>query len=129
MMNDTAMVSSTVRSSPVHDGQQSRLTAVGKRQGLSHRLRMWPKKRAKTRLRIVSLNVGTVTEKSRELADMLDRRRLDIACVQETQWKGSNPREIRDVYKLLSTPQTVLQIGHRVLSVSKKMSPSNSVEV
>ena len=109
MMNDTAMVSSTVRSSPVRDGQQSRLTAVGKRQGLSHRLRMWPKKRANTRLRILSVNVGTMKGKSRELADMLDKRRLYIACVQDTQWKGSKPREIRDVYKLLSTPQTVLQ--------------------
>ena len=100
MMNDTAMDTSTVRSSPVSDGQQSRLTAVGKRQGLSYRLRMWPKKRAKTRLRILSLNVGTMTGKSRELAEMLDSRRIDIACVQETKWKGSKAREIRDGYKL-----------------------------
>ena len=95
----TWLDTSTVRLSPVSDGQQSRLTAVGKRQGLSHRLRMWPKKRAKTRLRILSLNVGTTTGKSRELADMLDRRSIYIysciACVQ-----GSKAREIGDGYKL-----------------------------
>ena len=55
-MNDTAMDTSTVRSSPVSDGQQRRLTAVGKRLGLPHKLRMWPKKRIKTRLQILSLN-------------------------------------------------------------------------
>ena len=99
MMNDTAMDTSTVRSSSVSDGQQSRLTAVGKRQGLPHKLRMWPKKRVKTRLRIFSLNLGTMTGKSRELAEMLDRRKIDIACVQETKWKESQAREIRDGYK------------------------------
>ena len=82
------------------DGQQSRLTAVVKRQGLSHRLRVWPKKRrVKTRLRIYSLNLGTMTVKSRERAEMLDRRKIDIACVQETKWKESQAREIRDGYK------------------------------
>ena len=28
--------------------------------------------------------------KSQELSEMLDRRRIDIACVLETKWKGSN---------------------------------------
>ena len=65
MMNDTAMDTSTVRSSPVSDGQQSRLTGVGKRQGLPHKLRLWPKKRVKTILRILSFNVGNMTGKSR----------------------------------------------------------------
>ena len=51
-------------------------------------------------LRILSLNIGTMTGKSRELAEMLDRRRIDIACVQETKWKGSKAREIGDGYKL-----------------------------
>ena len=92
MMNDSAMGTSTVRSSPVSDGQQSHLTAVGKRHWLQHKLRMWPKKRVNTRLRIFSLNVVTMIVNSRELAQMLDRRRIGIACVQETKWKGSKAR-------------------------------------
>ena len=31
---------------------------------------------------------------------MLDRRRIYIACLQETKWKGSKAREIGDGYKL-----------------------------
>ena len=31
---------------------------------------------------------------------MLDRRRIDTVCVQETKWKGSKAREIGDGYKL-----------------------------
>ena len=41
-----------------------------------------------------------MTGKNRELAEMLDRRRIDIACAQETKWKGSKAREIGDGYKL-----------------------------
>ncbi|KAK3543556.1 hypothetical protein QTP70_023887, partial [Hemibagrus guttatus] len=40
-------------------------------------------------LRIGTLNVGTMTGKGRELADMMERRKVDILCVQETRWKGS----------------------------------------
>ena len=40
-------------------------------------------------LRIVTLNIGSMTGKGRELADLLNRRRIDIACVQEIRWKGS----------------------------------------
>lgn len=43
-------------------------------------------------LRIGTLNVGTMT--GRELADMMERRKVDILCVQETGWKGSKARSI-----------------------------------
>ena len=45
-----------------------------------------------TRLRIATLNVGSMTGKGRELAIVLNRRRIDIACVQETRWKGSKAK-------------------------------------
>ncbi|KAK3545620.1 hypothetical protein QTP70_008239 [Hemibagrus guttatus] len=32
--------------------------------------------------------------KGRELADMMERRKVDILCVQETRWKGSKARSI-----------------------------------
>ncbi|KAK3556181.1 hypothetical protein QTP70_005581 [Hemibagrus guttatus] len=52
-------------------------------------------------LRIGTLNVGTMTGKGRELADMMERRRVDILCVQETRWKGSKARSIGAGFKLL----------------------------
>ncbi|KAK3524649.1 hypothetical protein QTP70_035012 [Hemibagrus guttatus] len=51
-------------------------------------------------LGIGTLNVGTMTGKGRELADMMERRKVDILCVQETRWKGSKARSIGAGFKL-----------------------------
>ncbi|KAK3537187.1 hypothetical protein QTP70_002628 [Hemibagrus guttatus] len=51
-------------------------------------------------LRIGTLNVGTMTGKGRELADMMERRKVDILYVQETRWKGSKARSIGAGFKL-----------------------------
>ncbi|KAK3513022.1 hypothetical protein QTP70_000183 [Hemibagrus guttatus] len=51
-------------------------------------------------LRIGTLNVGTLTGKGREQADMMERRKVDILCVQETRWKGSKARSIGAGFKL-----------------------------
>ncbi|KAK3551343.1 hypothetical protein QTP70_015024, partial [Hemibagrus guttatus] len=51
-------------------------------------------------LRIGTLNVGTMTGKGRQLADMMERRKVDILCVQETRWKGSKARSIGAGFKL-----------------------------
>ena len=39
-------------------------------------------------LRVCTVNVGTLIGKSREVVEMLARRRMDVCCVQETQYKG-----------------------------------------
>jgi len=39
-------------------------------------------------VRICTINVGTMKGRSREVVEMLARRRVDICCVQETQYKG-----------------------------------------
>ena len=41
-----------------------------------------------------TLNIGTMTGRGRELTDMLERRNVDILCLQETKWKGSKARNI-----------------------------------
>ncbi|KAK3517926.1 hypothetical protein QTP70_027537, partial [Hemibagrus guttatus] len=51
-------------------------------------------------LRIGTLNVGTMTGKGRELADVMERRKVDILCVQETRWKGNKARGIGAGFKL-----------------------------
>ena len=52
----------------------------------------------KVRLKVMSLNIGTMTGKRRDLADT--RRKIDIACIQETKWKGAKAREIGEGYKM-----------------------------
>ncbi|KAK3566592.1 hypothetical protein QTP86_001095, partial [Hemibagrus guttatus] len=41
-----------------------------------------------------------MTGKGRELADMMERRKVDILCVQETRWKGSKARSIGAGFKV-----------------------------
>ncbi|KAK3571136.1 hypothetical protein QTP86_001915 [Hemibagrus guttatus] len=42
----------------------------------------------------------TIIGKGRELADVMERRKVDILCVQETRWKGSKARSIGAGFKL-----------------------------
>ena len=47
-----------------------------------------------------TLNIGTMTGRGRELADLMEQRNVDILCLQETKWKGSKARNIRGGCKL-----------------------------
>ena len=58
------------------------------------------KKAKKIKLRVATLNVGTMTGKGREVADLMERRGVDILCVQETRWKGERARCIGGGYKM-----------------------------
>ena len=58
------------------------------------------KKTKKIKLRFATLNVGTMTGKGREVADLMERRGVDILCVQETCWKGERARCIGGGYKM-----------------------------
>ena len=51
------------------------------------------------RLRVGSWNIGTLQGKSIELVKILRKRRINLACVQETKWVGSKARDV-DGYKL-----------------------------
>nr|GEU69736.1 retrovirus-related Pol polyprotein LINE-1 [Tanacetum cinerariifolium] len=51
------------------------------------------------RIRVGSWNVGSLTSKLSELVDALERHIVDIACFQETKWKGSSNKEVNG-YKL-----------------------------
>lgn len=41
-----------------------------------------------------------MTGKGREIAESFKKRRVDIACIQETRWKGAKARDIGDGYKM-----------------------------
>ena len=47
-----------------------------------------------------TLSIGTMIGRGRELADMMERRNVDILCLQETKWKGSKARNIGGGYKI-----------------------------
>ncbi|KAK3510361.1 hypothetical protein QTP70_005658 [Hemibagrus guttatus] len=48
----------------------------------------------------IKKKMGPGAGKGRELADMMERRKVDILCVQETRWKGSKARSIGAGFKL-----------------------------
>ena len=48
----------------------------------------------------MTANIGSMTVKSREIADTMHIRKIMIACVQETKWKGSKAKEIGEGFKL-----------------------------
>ena len=51
-------------------------------------------------VRVGNLYIETMTGRGRELADMMERRNVDILCLQETKWKGSKTRNIGGGFKL-----------------------------
>ena len=51
-------------------------------------------------IRVGTLNIGAMTGKRRELADMIEQRNVDILHLQKTKWKGSKPRNIGSECKL-----------------------------
>ncbi|KAE8672387.1 hypothetical protein F3Y22_tig00111842pilonHSYRG00069 [Hibiscus syriacus] len=78
-----------------------------------------------TRLRVCSLNVGTLNARLLELTDVLSNRKIDFACIQETRWKGARVRECNG-YKLWYHAYITLEMGWILVSYRLK---ENVVEV
>ena len=55
-----------------------------------------------TLIKVSTLNIGTMTGRGRELADMMKQRNVDILCLQETKWNGNKARNIGSDYKLFN---------------------------
>uniref|UniRef100_A0A914WAH4 Endonuclease/exonuclease/phosphatase domain-containing protein n=1 Tax=Plectus sambesii TaxID=2011161 RepID=A0A914WAH4_9BILA len=106
------------RASPGGDARRHRLNDARSGQGLPGHGRTGLKKLVQ-HLRLATINVGSLTGRGRELADMLKRRRVDIACVQETKWKGSKARDLGEGYKLYFNGTTSNRNGIGVI-VSEK---------
>ena len=84
-------------------GTNGNYATVGRRRQRGGRRIQYRREKRKTKivtLKIGSLNVGTMMGKGRELADMMERRKLDILCIQETKWKGSKARKLGGGCKL-----------------------------
>ena len=70
----------------------------------------------------MSLNIGTMTGKSRELADTMTRRKIDIACIQETKWKGATGVAIVVGEKWRDNILEVNRISDRLCLMKKRKS-------
>ena len=46
------------------------------------------------------LNVGTMTGKRDEIVRLMNGKSIDILCVQENRWKGSQAMEIGKGFKI-----------------------------
>ena len=46
------------------------------------------------KVKLASLNVGSMTGRSGEIVQLMRKKSLQVLCVQETKWKGSEAREI-----------------------------------
>ena len=57
--------------------------------------------RSRCEVQIGSLNVGTMEGKALEVVEMMQRRRLEVLCVQETKWKGDRARQMAGGYKMM----------------------------
>lgn len=94
----------TARASPINDAQAHRPTPAISGQGLPCQVRARLKTLVPQRkLRFATWNIGSLTGRCRELADVLMRRRVQCAFLQETRWKGNKSRNIGQGYRLIYT--------------------------
>ena len=94
------------RAYPVSDARDHRPGSATHGQGLPpggrRRLKKLVQERGRRlrKLKLASLNVGSMTGRSGEIEQLVRKKSLYVLCVQETKWKGSKAREIGAGYKL-----------------------------
>ncbi|XP_064118983.1 uncharacterized protein LOC135223991 [Macrobrachium nipponense] len=96
------------------------LTSPINGQGLPRQGRARLKKQVQA-IRMGTLNVGSMNGRSREVADVLERRRVDILCEQETRWRENKAKDIGNGYKLLCSRADETGRGGVWIAISKEM--------
>ncbi|KAG8228519.1 hypothetical protein J437_LFUL008975 [Ladona fulva] len=94
------------RAFPASDAQLCRPETVRNGHGLPNQGRVRLKrlvqlKKETQKIRIGTLNAGTMNGKSREIVDLMSRRKVNILCIQETRWKGNKEKELAERHKLI----------------------------
>ena len=59
------------------------------------------RQQSRCEVRLGSLNVGTMSGKAVEVVEMMERRRLEVSCIQQTKWNGDRARTMIGGCKLL----------------------------
>nr|XP_027217360.1 uncharacterized protein LOC113809882 [Penaeus vannamei] len=67
---------------------------------IAHRRKRKRVEEVRGTIQIATLNIGSLTGRGQEIVDLMNRRRINIICVQETKWKGCKAREIGNGFKL-----------------------------
>ncbi|KAL4191755.1 hypothetical protein AMTRI_Chr07g31410 [Amborella trichopoda] len=98
------MSKAIARAFPRSDALQRRPVAMKNRQGFPRHPRQARVKKLvqENRIHLATRNVRTLIGKSIEFVDTMRQKRVKIACLQETKWKGEKAKEI-DMYKLWYT--------------------------
>ena len=52
-------------------------------------------------VRMGSLNAGMVDGNAMEAVEMMKRRKMEVLCVQEMEWRGDRARKMAEGYKML----------------------------
>ena len=63
------------------------------------------------KLRIGTVNVGTLRGREGEVVDMVRRRGLDLCCLQESRWKGGDAGGMREYKCFWSGVRTERGVG------------------
>ena len=51
-----------------------------------------------------------MTGKGMKLVEIMERRRVSVACLHETKWKGDKAKALTDGYKLLKQQRTIQEM-------------------
>ncbi|XP_063584679.1 craniofacial development protein 2-like [Penaeus indicus] len=97
--NHLLLASVKVRTSAVCDAHRQPRDGVRN----MHRVPSTQRRRLKKQVgewRCATWNIGTMTGRSREIAETMKQRKVKILCVQEVKWMGGGVREIGEGYKL-----------------------------
>jgi len=81
-MNSLQQIPPQCWASPLSDSRWHRLDNVKNEQGLPTQGRCGLKKRVQTNFRLATINIGTLSTRTRELAQILSDRNIHIACNQ-----------------------------------------------
>ncbi|XP_063540093.1 craniofacial development protein 2-like [Cydia strobilella] len=95
-----------VRASPVSDGQR-----LSNANGNAKAYPVSDGRHCANKLRIATWNIGSLTGRSQELAETLQRRNINICCIQELKWKGCKSRDIGRGYQLIYNGTTTKRNG------------------
>ncbi|XP_068237168.1 uncharacterized protein [Palaemon carinicauda] len=93
------------RAFPLSEALRPRLIPPKNRQGLPSHGRAGLKRQAQRkmseeRMTVITVDVGKMSRKGRELVDLMETRKIGVLFVQETRWKGNNARELSEGTKL-----------------------------
>ncbi|KAL0811092.1 hypothetical protein ABMA28_010360 [Loxostege sticticalis] len=89
------------RASPISDGTSKDVTSNARASPPSDGKKKQQIMGPICQMRIATWNIGSMTGRSTELSAVLERRFIDVCCVQETKWKGAKSRQIGKGYKLV----------------------------